>query len=112
MVDSAAIRETIDGVFEENAASVTLTKTANDGSTTNSTVRVFVKRRFSASDPALSRNSGIQVADAEVLVEASASPEPGDVLDLFGSDHLVRGPVLEVNPLGTRFLWQVMARPI
>lgn len=110
MVDNAAILENIQAAFDENAASMTLTKTARDGTTTTTTVLGFRKRVVDSQSSDIRADTGVSLGDSEIILEADAEPAPGDLLDVFGTTHVIRSPVIPINPLGTLFAWAVMAR--
>jgi len=114
MIDNDAIAASIQTVFDENGGDMTLTRTARDGTTTPQTVIGFRAGIMPATGSVQRRlaDSGADLGDSEIVLEANANPKVGDVLDVFGVDHVIRPPVIQINPLGTLFGWRVVARPL
>lgn len=55
-------------------------------------------------------DSGIAIGDDRLLVEAAATPQPGDRVEYSGQSRVIVDPVIAVSPGGTRVLVECYAR--
>lgn len=55
-------------------------------------------------------DSGVQIGDDKLLVDASVSPAPGDRVAYNGGSRVIVDPVIAINPGGTRVLVECYAR--
>ena len=85
---------------------MTFTRTASDGSVSTFTAVAVVA---STVKHALA-DSGIQIGDDKLLVDAQGSPEPGDRVAYNGASRVIVDPVISLNPGGTRVLVECYAR--
>lgn len=100
------LQGTADRLVAKFGQSITLTRTATDGTTTAYTTKGVVVGTITHT----LGDSGIAIGDDRILLDHSVTPIPGDRIAYSGQSRVIVDPVVQTNPGGTNLMFECYAR--